>query len=78
MTTTLPEDGMAGLTHHRFPCVLPFSKMYPLCCIDIRNFMNQFLFFTRENFYHPNIVDETLRKVCARCTKKIDIPAASN
>ncbi|KXX78657.1 Exocyst complex component sec15 [Madurella mycetomatis] len=46
----------------KFPCVLPFSKMYPLCCIDIRNFMNQFLFFTRENFYHPNIVDETLRK----------------
>ncbi|KAK4155201.1 exocyst complex subunit Sec15-like-domain-containing protein [Chaetomidium leptoderma] len=45
-----------------FPTVLPFSKMYPLCCINIRNFAEQFLDFTRENFDHPNIVDETLRR----------------
>ncbi len=46
-----------------FPCVLPFSQMYPLCCIDIRNFLNQFYFFSDDHFQHPNIIDETLRKV---------------
>ncbi|KAL2123389.1 hypothetical protein VTJ04DRAFT_3844 [Mycothermus thermophilus] len=45
-----------------FPTVLPFSKMYPLCCIDIRNFAGQILHFTKENFDHPSVVDETLRK----------------
>ncbi len=46
-----------------FPCVLPFSQMYPLCCIDIRNFLNQFYFFSDDHFKHPNIIDDTLRKV---------------
>ncbi|SPN98297.1 related to secretory pathway protein (exocyst complex protein Sec15) [Cephalotrichum gorgonifer] len=45
-----------------FPCVLPFSQMYPLCCIDIRHFLNQFYFFSDDHFQHPNIIDETLRK----------------
>ena len=45
-----------------FPCVLPFSQMYPLCCIDIRNFLNQFYFFSDDHFQHPNIIDETLRR----------------
>ncbi|KAF7587462.1 hypothetical protein BBP40_007207 [Aspergillus hancockii] len=44
-----------------FPCVLPFSQMYPLCCIDIRNFLNQFYFFANDEFSHSNIVDETLK-----------------
>ncbi|KAE8145547.1 exocyst complex subunit Sec15-like-domain-containing protein [Aspergillus avenaceus] len=44
-----------------FPCVLPFSQMYPLCCIDIRNFLNQFYFFANDDFSHPNIIDETLK-----------------
>lgn len=47
----------------RFPCVLPFSQMYPLCCIDIRNFLNQFYFFANEDFSHPHIIDETLKDV---------------
>ncbi|KAI1490835.1 exocyst complex subunit Sec15-like-domain-containing protein [Biscogniauxia mediterranea] len=45
-----------------FPCVLPFSQMYPLCCIDIRNFLNQFYFFADDHFQHPNKIDDTLRK----------------
>ena len=45
-----------------FPCVLPFSQMYPLCCIDIRNFLNQFYFFSDDHFQHTNVIDETLRK----------------
>lgn len=45
-----------------FPCVLPFSQMYPLCCIDIRNFLNQFYFFSDDHFQHPNVIDETLKR----------------
>ncbi|MCJ1299357.1 hypothetical protein MMC08_002149 [Hypocenomyce scalaris] len=44
-----------------FPCVLPFSQMYPLCCIDIRNFLNQFYFFSDDHFQHPNVIDQTLK-----------------
>ncbi|KAF4162005.1 hypothetical protein CNMCM6936_002692 [Aspergillus lentulus] len=44
-----------------FPCVLPFSQMYPLCCIDIRNFLNQFYFFANEDFSHPHMIDDTLK-----------------
>ncbi|GAD99332.1 exocyst complex component Sec15 [Paecilomyces variotii No. 5] len=44
-----------------FPCVLPFSQMYPLCCIDIRNFLNQFYFFSSDDFPHPDVIDETLK-----------------
>ncbi|KAI9881385.1 MAG: hypothetical protein M1830_003392 [Pleopsidium flavum] len=44
-----------------FPCVLPFSQMYPLCCIDIRNFLNQFYFYSDDHFQHPSVIDETLK-----------------
>lgn len=37
--------------------------MYPLCCIDIRNFLNQFYFFANGDFSHPNVIDETLKDV---------------
>jgi hypothetical protein len=49
----------------RFPCVLPFSQMYPLCCIDIRNFLNQIYRFSDENFHHSSVIDETLQRVCS-------------
>ncbi|KAI4142184.1 MAG: hypothetical protein LQ340_007420, partial [Diploschistes diacapsis] len=45
----------------KFPCVLPFSQMYPLCCIDIRNFLNQFYFFSDDHFQQPKVIDETLK-----------------
>ncbi|TVY88248.1 Exocyst complex component [Lachnellula willkommii] len=54
-----PDKTIEELT---FPCVLPFSQMYPLCCIDIRNFLNQFYFFSDDHFQHPNVIDETLKK----------------
>ncbi|KAE8451834.1 hypothetical protein EG329_002674 [Mollisiaceae sp. DMI_Dod_QoI] len=54
-----PDKSREELT---FPCVLPFSQMYPLCCIDIRNFLNQFYFFSDDHFQHPNVIDETLKK----------------
>ena len=64
----------------RFPCVLPFSQMYPLCCIDIRNFLNQFYFFSDDHFQNPAVIDETLKtsldellthKVCASLVERL-------
>jgi hypothetical protein len=46
----------------KFPCVLPFSQMYPLCCIDIRNFLNQIYLFSDDQFQHSALIDETLQK----------------
>lgn len=37
--------------------------MYPLCCIDIRNFLNQFYFFSNDDFPHTTAIDETLKNV---------------
>ncbi|KAI1005215.1 hypothetical protein K3495_g3008 [Podosphaera aphanis] len=54
-----PEKSHEELT---FPCVLPFSQMYPLCCVDIRNFLNQFYFFSDDHFQQPSIIDNTLRE----------------
>lgn len=55
-----PEQDREQLT---FPCVLPFSQMYPLCCIDIRNFLNQIYLFSDDHFQNSsNVIDETLRK----------------
>ncbi|ODH13650.1 hypothetical protein ACO22_07040 [Paracoccidioides brasiliensis] len=45
-----------------FPYVFPFSQMYPLCCIDIRNFLNQFYFFSNDDFQHQSMIDETLKE----------------
>jgi hypothetical protein len=42
--------------------------MYPLCCIDIRNFLNQFYFFSDDHFQHPDVIDETLKKVAMTST----------
>ncbi|KAF7955349.1 hypothetical protein BTUL_0043g00620 [Botrytis tulipae] len=47
---------------YTFPGVLPFSQMYPMCCIDIRNFLNRFYFIMDDHFQQPNIIDETLKK----------------
>jgi len=47
--------------YHRYPTVLPFSQMYPLTCIDIRNFLNKYYFFSDEYFQHQNAIDEELK-----------------
>lgn len=44
----------------RFPSIFPFSQMYPLCCINIRNFLNQFYFFADDSFPNPAIIDAKL------------------
>lgn len=44
-----------------FPCVLPFSQMFPLCCIDIRNFLNQIYLFSDDHFQNRSFIDSTLK-----------------
>lgn len=44
-----------------YPCILPFSQMYPLVCIDIRNFLNQIYLFSDDHFRHTTIIDKTLK-----------------
>ncbi|CAK7225323.1 Rab GTPase-binding exocyst subunit S15 [Sporothrix curviconia] len=64
------EKPLSELT---FPYVLPFSQMYPLCCIDIRNFLNQFYFFSDDHFQHASVIDETLRKASPpSCSNSLD------
>ncbi|KAF7505788.1 hypothetical protein GJ744_000459 [Endocarpon pusillum] len=74
-----PERGVDGT---KFPCVLPFSQMYPLCCIDIRNFLNQFYFYANDDFPHREVVDEALRvalddllceEVCGSLVQKLSV-----
>jgi len=45
-----------------YPCVLPFSQMYPLVCIDIRNFLNQIYLFSDDHFRHITVIDRTLKE----------------
>ncbi|EMC97403.1 hypothetical protein BAUCODRAFT_451514 [Baudoinia panamericana UAMH 10762] len=76
---TPPED-VPPLEKMEFPCVLPFSQMYPLVCIDIRNFLNQIYLFTDDHFKHTNVIDQTLKdsldellvnKVCQSLTDRL-------
>jgi len=72
-----PDKPQEQLT---FPCVLPFSQMYPLCCIDIRNFLNQIYLFSDESFQRSSVIDDTLQdnldellceKVCALLVERL-------
>lgn len=67
-----------------FPTVFPFSQMYPLCCIDIRNFVNQFYFFAAQDDTSPSplsskidaelltsLDDLLTTKVCASLVSKL-------
>ncbi|ODQ55686.1 exocyst complex subunit Sec15-like protein [Saitoella complicata NRRL Y-17804] len=47
--------------HMRFPCALPFSQIFPLCCVDIRNFVNQYYLFSDEYTHSQNQVDDILK-----------------
>jgi exocyst complex component 6 len=67
-----------------FPTVFPFSQMYPLCCIDIRNFLNQFYFFSAQEDNAPSPLSQKIdsqllislddlltTKVCASLVSKL-------
>lgn len=53
------RDDRAG-----FPQQMPFSQTYPMCCINIRNFVDQFYTFTDGVVQQHLDIDEVLRKVC--------------
>ncbi|CEQ38819.1 SPOSA6832_00274, partial [Sporobolomyces salmonicolor] len=45
-----------------FPLALPFSQTYPLCCIDIRSFTEQYYQFSEGFAEHHRDIDDVLRK----------------
>lgn len=45
------------------PQNLPFSRLYPLCCDNIRMFVEEYYMFSDEYVQSYNDVDEILRKV---------------
>lgn len=56
-----PPEGQEDPEQLQYPCVLPFSQMYPLVCIDIRNFLNQIYLFSDDHFRHTTVIDKTLK-----------------
>lgn len=59
-----------------FPCVLPFSQMYPMCCIDIRNFLNQVYSAPDDYLNRTSLIDDTIRNtldelLCDRICKPL-------
>ncbi|CAK1366349.1 unnamed protein product [Cercospora beticola] len=57
-----PPAGQENAEELSYPCVLPFSQMYPLVCIDIRNFLNQIYLFSDDHFRHTTVIDKTLKE----------------
>lgn len=57
-----PPEGQEDPEQITYPCVLPFSQMYPLVCIDIRNFLNQIYLFSDDHFRHTTVIDKTLKE----------------
>ncbi|TGZ82689.1 exocyst complex subunit Sec15-like protein [Ascodesmis nigricans] len=45
-----------------FPRTFPFSKMYYLCCKDIREFLNKYHYFSDGYFTHQSVIDNELKK----------------
>ncbi|CAK9785452.1 putative rsec15 [Cutaneotrichosporon oleaginosum] len=51
-----------SLAINGFPQPMPFSQTFPMCCINIRNFVEQFYQFTDGVSQHHVDLDEVLRK----------------
>jgi len=58
----MPPPDQADPATVEYPCILPFSQMYPLVCIDIRNFINQIYLFSDDHFRHTIKIDQTLKE----------------
>ncbi|CAG8491482.1 5716_t:CDS:10, partial [Ambispora leptoticha] len=46
----------------RFPRTLPFSQAYPSCCLDIKNFVDQFYDFAEDASRRHNYLDDILKE----------------
>ncbi|EST08300.1 Exocyst complex subunit Sec15-like protein [Kalmanozyma brasiliensis GHG001] len=53
------DEGL--LRNSQFPLSLPFSQTYPLCCMDIRNLVDQYYHFS-DGFAFTREIDEILSK----------------
>lgn len=42
---------------------MPFSQTFPMCCINVRNFVDQFYHFVEGVTQRHRNIDELLRKV---------------
>ncbi|EIW70745.1 hypothetical protein M231_02602 [Tremella mesenterica] len=51
-----------SLAMQNFPQAMPFSQTFPMCCINIRNFVDQFYNFTDGVTQNHLDIDEVLRK----------------
>ncbi|KAL1920783.1 uncharacterized protein VTP21DRAFT_11418 [Calcarisporiella thermophila] len=49
-------------TSQRFPRTLPFSKMFPLCCRDIRKFVHRYHRFAEGLSQQRDAIDEILKR----------------
>ncbi|WWC70274.1 uncharacterized protein I206_104224 [Kwoniella pini CBS 10737] len=58
----LAPGEMESLAMQGFPQAMPFSQTYPMCCINIRNFVDQFYQFTDGVAQQHLDIDEVLRK----------------
>ncbi|KAG5513192.1 hypothetical protein PMAC_001562 [Pneumocystis sp. 'macacae'] len=47
----------------KFPITLPFSQIYPLCCVDIRNFVNQYYKFAEGYYNRCHDIDDILKQI---------------
>ncbi|CCJ28817.1 unnamed protein product [Pneumocystis jirovecii] len=55
-----PNDSMDSI---KFPITLPFSQIYPLCCVDIRNFVNQYYKFAEGYYNRCHDIDDILKQI---------------
>ncbi|KAJ9112059.1 hypothetical protein QFC22_006353 [Naganishia vaughanmartiniae] len=53
------EEHLAG---QGFPQLMPFSQTFPMCCINVRNFVDQFYHFVEGVTQRHRNIDELLRK----------------
>ncbi|KIR67312.1 hypothetical protein I314_02530 [Cryptococcus bacillisporus CA1873] len=58
----LAKGEAESLATQGFPQPMPFSQTYPMCCINIRNFVDQFYQFTDGVAQQHLDIDEVLRK----------------
>lgn len=56
----VPDEARDEVT---FPCVMPFSQMYPMCCIDIRKFLSDVYSGPDDYSQRSSAVDDTIRDV---------------
>lgn len=52
-----------SLLSQPFPRTMPFSQTFPMCCINIRDFVDQFYHFVEGVTQRHRNIDELLRKV---------------